>query len=100
MDAALKQMLSLRQASHIEMAALKNSGLGHRDLGKTAGTLRHNAGRAARVERFHYCFLLFLKRIILDSRTPFHFDSVAGAHVQTGCADSQWTRAEPVLNFL
>ena len=51
MDAALEQMLSLRQASDIEMAALKNSGLGHRDGGKAAGALRNNARRATRVER-------------------------------------------------
>src|ERR1700693_1589552 len=44
-------MLALRQASDIEMAALKNSGPGHRDFGKAAGTLRYSAGRAARVER-------------------------------------------------
>ena len=51
MDAALEQMLSLRQTSDIEMAALKNPGLGHRDFGKAAGTFRNDAGCAARVER-------------------------------------------------
>ena len=51
MNAAFEEMLALRQASDVEMTALKDSRPGHRDVTKAAGTLRNNAGRAAGVER-------------------------------------------------
>jgi hypothetical protein len=38
MDAALEQVVALRQTSHFEPAALKNPGPGHRDGGKATGT--------------------------------------------------------------
>jgi hypothetical protein len=38
MDAALKKIFTLRQARDLDMAALKDSGLGYRDLRKAAGT--------------------------------------------------------------
>src|SRR6267378_8398177 len=38
MDAALKKMFTPRQTSDVEMAALQDSSLGHRDVRKAAGT--------------------------------------------------------------
>src|SRR5947208_13713368 len=38
MDAALKKMVTFRQTRDLALAALKNSGLGHRDVRKAAGT--------------------------------------------------------------
>src|SRR5271157_3317287 len=39
MDAALEKMSTLREIHDLEIAALENSGLGYRDLRKTASTL-------------------------------------------------------------
>jgi len=41
MDAALKKMFTFRQAGDLDLAALKDSGLGHRDVRKAAGTFRN-----------------------------------------------------------
>jgi hypothetical protein len=41
MNAALEQMLSLRQATDNELTTLKNSGFSHPNLGKATGTLRN-----------------------------------------------------------
>jgi len=38
MDAALKKMFTFRQTRDLALAALKDSGLGHRDVRKAAGT--------------------------------------------------------------
>jgi len=38
MDAALKKMITWRQTCHLELAALKESSPGYRDLAKAAGT--------------------------------------------------------------
>jgi hypothetical protein len=38
MDAALKKMFPFRQTGDLELAALKDSGFGHLDSRKTAGT--------------------------------------------------------------
>jgi hypothetical protein len=38
MDAALKTMFALRQTRDLDMAALKDSSLGHREVRKAAGT--------------------------------------------------------------
>src|SRR6266404_2076383 len=43
MDAALKKMFTLRQTRDLGMAALKDSGLGYRDLCKAAGTFGNRA---------------------------------------------------------
>src|ERR1700716_185987 len=39
MDAALKTMFTFRQTRDLDMAALKDSSLGHRQVRKSAGTL-------------------------------------------------------------
>jgi hypothetical protein len=38
MDAALKKMFTFGQTRYLPLAALKDSGLGHRDVRKAAGT--------------------------------------------------------------
>ena len=43
MDAALKKMFTLRQTRDLDMAALENSGLGHRDLRKATGAFGNRA---------------------------------------------------------
>jgi hypothetical protein len=43
MDAALEKMFALGQTRDLGMAALKDSGLGHRDLRKAPGTFGNRA---------------------------------------------------------
>ena len=50
MDAAFEEMLALRKAGDIKVAALKDSRPGHRDVFKATGALRNDACRAARIE--------------------------------------------------
>ena len=50
MDAAFKEMLALRKARDIEVATLKDSCLGHRDVFKATGAFRNYACRVARIE--------------------------------------------------
>src|SRR5215469_17548434 len=51
MNAALEQVLALRQSRDIEVAALKNPGAGHSYVLEATLALRDNTGRAAGIER-------------------------------------------------